>query len=449
MRPKRKREIKMLISDLKSKKVLIWGMGSEGRAVKEYLEKHGITSEIRTYNDEEGAETFAKLLKDGTDVIIRSPGVSIYKPELMRAKEAGIKVTSGSDLFLSEMRANHPQTKVIGISGSKGKSTSVSMLYHMMKALGCKVALGGNIGRPLIELVDGDYDYIVGEFSSYQASDLSVSPQAVMFTNLFSVHTDWHGGHDNYCRDKIHLAAHQLPGEICVVNANNAQLRDYCKGLENVGYYGEPQAFHSRGKELYYGSEPVLNIEELHISGNHNMENLAGVVTIMDKLGLDWRRGLEALKTFEPLPHRLQKVGTVNGILFINDSISTAPEAAIGGMQSFDEPMAVISGGIENHQDYTQYANFIANNSKVKVAVTLFQCGPQIAAAIRNAVKRPDFKLIEADDLESGVRTAYEELQKVGGKLVLFSPTAPSFGYYKNFIERGEHFISIVKSLSR
>lgn len=439
----------MLISDLKNKKILIWGMGSEGRAVKEYLERHKTSSKIQTYNDDDGADKFAKMLKNGIDVIIRSPGVSIYKPEFAEVKKQGIKITSSSDLFLSEMRAGHPQTKVIGISGSKGKSTSASMLYHMMKALGCKAALGGNIGRPLIELVDGDYDYIVGEFSSYQASDLSVSPQVVMFTNLFSVHTDWHGGHDNYCRDKVHLAAHQQPGEICVVNANNAQLRDYCKELENVSYYGEPQAFHARGKELYYGSEPVLNIGELHISGNHNMDNLAGVVTVMDKLGLDWRKGLEALKTFEPLPHRLQKVGTVNGVLFINDSISTAPEAAIGGMQSFDEPMAVISGGIENHQDYTQYANFIANNSKVKAVVTLFQCGPQIADAVRKAVKRDDFKLIEAEDLESGVRAAYKELQSLGGGLVLFSPTAPSFGYYKNFIERGEHFISVVKSLAK
>lgn len=449
MLPKRKERKKMLINDLRNKKILIWGMGSEGRAVKEYLEKHKVSSKIQTYNDDEGADKFAKLLKGGVEVIIRSPGVSIYKLEIASAKDKGIKFTSSSDLFLSEMRANHPRTKVIGISGSKGKSTSVSMLYHMMKALGCKAALGGNIGRPLIELIDGDYDYIVGEFSSYQASDLSVSPQVVMFTNLFSVHTDWHGGHDNYCRDKVHLAAHQQPGEICVVNANNAQLKDYCKGLENISYYGLPEGFHARGKELFYGNEAVLNIDELHISGNHNMDNLAGVVTVMDKLGLDWRKGLETLKNFEPLPHRLQKVGIVNGVMFINDSISTAPEAAIGGMQSFDEPMAIISGGIENHQDYTQYANFIANNAKVKAVITLFQCGPQIAEAVRKAVKRDDFKLIEAEDLESAVKAAYDELRRVGGGLVLFSPTAPSFGYYKNFIERGEHFINIVKSLAK
>ena len=116
-------------------------------------------------------------------------------------------------------------------------------------------------------------------------------------------------------------------------------------------------------------------------------------------------------------------------------------------MQSFDEDMAIISGGIENKQDYTQYAMTIEHNPKVKMAVTLFQCGPQIAETLRRIVKRPGFKLVEAENLEEAVKLAYEEMQRVGGKLVLFSPTAPSFGYYKNFMERGEDFIRIVKGL--
>ena len=145
----------------------------------------------------------------------------------------------------------------------------------------------------------------------------------------------------------------------------------------------------------------------------------------------------------------MQKVGYVGNVLFINDSISTAPEAAIGGMKSFDDKMAIISGGIENKQDYTEYAEFIEANPKVKVAVTLFQCGHQIAESIRKYVKRRDFVLIEAENLADGVRLAYEELAKVGGTLVLFSPTAPSFGYYKNFIARGEDFINCVKTLAK
>ncbi len=438
----------MLLNDLKDKNIMIWGLGAEGASVKTYLENHQLPKNVSVYEDKDGADRFEELLKQ-TDVVIRSPGVSIYKDEYQKIRHKGIKTTSSSDLFLSEMRVNHPQTKVIGISGSKGKSTSVSMLYHMMRSLGCNVALGGNIGKPLIELLDKEYDYIVGEFSSYQASDLTTSPHIVMFTNLFSVHTDWHRGHVNYCQDKLHLAHNQKVGEMCLINERNEQLKAYSQGMSNVRLYNVDDSFHAEGRELFNGQKLVVNIGDLKISGNHNLDNLAGVMEIIQALGLDVEQAVESLKDFEPLPHRLQKVATIDDVLFINDSISTAPEAAIGGMKSFDDDMAIISGGIENQQDYTEYAKFIQDNPKVKVAVTLFQCGSQIAEAIRKYVTRKDFVLIEAENLKQGVEAAFNNLKACGGTLVLFSPTAPSFGYYKNFMERGQDFINIVKGLEK
>lgn len=436
----------MLIKDLKNKNVMIWGMGAEGTSVKEYLTRHGLPAELMVYNDSDGHEAFESCL-GRADVIIRSPGVSIYKDEFQRVRHRGIKVTSSSDLFLNEMRTNHPHTKVIGISGSKGKSTSVSMLYHILQNAGCKAALGGNIGKALIELVDDENEFVVGEFSSYQASDLTASPHIAMFTNLFSVHTDWHRGHDNYCRDKLHLAACQKPGDSCWINSRSEPLKYYAGALADVSYYNQNQGFHAEERELFWQGQKILSIDELKISGNHNLDNLAGVMSIVQSLGLDVAAAAESLKTFEPLPHRLQKVAVVDGVLFINDSISTAPEAAIGGMKSFDDNLAIISGGIENQQDYTEYARYIQNNPKVKVAVTLFQCGRQIADSIRQFVTREDFLLIEAENLRDGVTRAYHEIKARGGSLVLFSPTAPSFGYYKNFMERGDDFINIVNSL--
>lgn len=437
----------MLLNNLKNKVVAIWGMGTEGTAVKAYLEKHRIPKQILVYNDADGEAAFHAIL-DKADIIIRSPGVSIYKPEMEQARKKGIKITSSSDLFLNEMRANHPKTTVIGISGSKGKSMSVSMLFHIMLKAGCKVALGGNIGKALVDLLDEEYDYIVGEFSSYQASDLSASPHVAMFTNLFSVHTDWHGGHEQYCKDKLHLVAHQKSGDICFINDRNAQLKDYAKNLKNMAFYDVKDGFHAEGRELYYQDKLLLNINDLQICGIHNLDNLSGVLSIVKYLGLDIDKALEAVKTVEPLPHRLQKVGPVGGVMFINDSISTAPEAAISAISSFDNTMAIISGGIENKQDYTDYAKHIQNNPKVKVAVTLFQCGKQIADAIRQYVTREDFKLIEAETLQEAVTRAYYEIKAMGGDLVLFSPTAPSFGYYKNFMERGRDFMNIVNKLA-
>jgi UDP-N-acetylmuramoylalanine--D-glutamate ligase len=435
----------MLLQDLQNKNILIWGMGTEGQSVKTYLQKHNIGREIYEYNDADGVETLHKL-SALADVVVRSPGVSIYKTEYRELLEQRKFITSSSNLFLAETKAHHPLTQVIGVTGSKGKTLSVSMMYHMMTALGLKVGLGGNIGKPLIELLDDEYDYVIGEFSSYQASDLATSPDVVMFTNLFSVHTDWHGGHEGYCRDKVHLAQY---AKTAVVNVNNPELMKYTQSLPHKVFYGQKEGFYAQDKILYYRGEEVCNIDNLQINGNHNMENLAGVLTVMNCLGLDWRKGLQSLPKFEQVAHRLQDIGVIGGVRFINDSISTAPEAAISAMKSFDDNLIIISGGTVNQQNYADYARFIESNPKVKAAITLFQCGPQIAGDIKNYVKRDGFRLIEAETLAQAVTEAYRIAHEDGATLVLFSPTAPSFGFYKNFMARGEDFINCVKTLAK
>lgn len=446
----------MKISDITGKKIAVWGMGSEGKEALNYIKSHGLAGEIVLLNDticdkpagfedcplytgdeiEQGCET--------AEVIIRSPGVSIYKPELKKRRS---KTTSVTDLCLNELRGR-PNCPIIGVSGSKGKSTSVSALAFMLEKLGYRVGLGGNIGRPLIELLDGEYDFVVAEISSYQASDLTVSPQIAMFTNLFYVHSEWHDGHENYCRDKIHLIANQTDGDVFFANARNQQLMDYTEDFAaHRKLYDVTDGFYAEGKSLYRRGEKLFDLDELKLGGTHNLDNLAGVFSILEYLGADVKAAAEALKDFEPLPHRLQKVAVKNNVLFVNDSISTAPEAAIGAVNSFDGNMVLISGGQDNLQDYTDYARCIEENPKVNAVITLFQTGPKIAETLRKNVKRKNFLLIEGDSLEKAVAISYNLLQKVGGGTVLFTPTSPSFGFYKNFMERGNHFIEIVKAL--
>ncbi len=451
----------MLLKNLQNKNILLWGLGTEGTSVLEYLQKHKLARQIFVYGDKafDLPEKYKNMkifvgdeLKDilpQTDIIIKSPGVSMYRDELVRAKSDGIEVTSSSDIFLDEVRTNQPQCKIIGVSGSKGKSTSVSAMYHMMKAQGLNVGLGGNIGKPMIELIDGKYDYAVCEFSSYQAADLHNSPHLAMFTNLYYVHSDWHHGHENYCRDKIHLIANQREEDSFFVNDRNEQLKQYCAPYtgKNKKFYNQPQNFHAEGRELYWQDKLLLNINELKISGNHNLDNLAGVFSILNELGLDIYAAVEALKSFEPLEHRLQKVARYNGVLFINDSISTAPEAAIGGMKSFDEDLVLISGGQYLEQNYDDYARYVQENPKVKMVCALYQSGPYLADAIRKFVTRKDFILLQPKTLEEAVSEAYKTLTAGKGGIVLFSPTAPSFGVYKNFVERGRHFIDTVNGL--
>lgn len=434
----------MQINELDGKVIAVWGLGREGTSVLGYLQKYGIGKEIRVFENDGEADL------SGVDIVVKSPGVSLYKPEIVAAKARGIRFTSSSDLFLGEMRSRKPQCPVIGISGSKGKSTSVSALAHMMAAAGRKVGLGGNIGRPIIELLEDDYDYVVGEFSSYQAADLTVSPQIAMFTNLFYVHTDWHNhSHEQYCRDKIHLIAHQQPGDVYFANRRNGQLAEYTENY--VGkrrWYNVPDGFHAEGRELFYRDEKLLEMRDLKLNGDHNLDNLCGVFSILDYLGFDIKAAAQALQSFEPLEHRLQNFAEYRGIKFINDSISTAPEAAIGAMKSFDDNIVIISGGQDLDQDYRAYADYVAREAKVKMVVAMYQSGPKIAGQIRNRVHRGDFELLETDDLDLAVAKAVDVLKGYGqGGTVLFSPTAPSFGFYKNFMERGQHFMSVVKNL--
>ncbi len=432
----------MQISDLQNKVIAIWGLGREGQSVLDYLQKHNIGKEIRIFANDNEVELA------GVDVVIKSPGVSMYKPEIVKAKNMGIKFTSSSDLFLNEMRTKKTNCKIIGVSGSKGKSTSVSAMYHIFSVLGYKVGLGGNIGRPIIELLDGDYDFVVGEFSSYQAADLTSSPHIVMYTNLFYVHTDWHNhSHEQYCLDKMHLAENQKNDDVVFVNQRNEQLCEYVSA-KNIQWYNVQDGFYAQERDLFWKNEKLLSIDELKLSGNHNIDNLAGVFSVLQYLGVDIKKAVEALKSFEPLEHRLQNFAQNCGIKFINDSISTAPEAAIGAMKSFDENIVIISGGQYLEQNYKEYADYVAKNDKIKMVVAMYQSGPEIAKEIRRKVKRDDFVLLESNNMNEVVEKAYNLLKEKGqGGYVLFSPTAPSFGVYKNFMERGQHFMTTVKNM--
>lgn len=448
----------MLLDELKDKNILVWGLGKEGLAVVRFLQQERFYKNLYLYNDvllSERVEGFNIFSGDDIngllpeiDVIIRSPGVSIYKDEIIKAKAAGVKVTSSSDIFLSEMRKNHPQTTIIGVTGSKGKSTTSSLLFHALDALGQDVALGGNIGRPLIELIAEKHRFVVCELSSYQCSDLSVSPQIVLFTNLFPEHIDWHRNHDNYYRDKVHLVAHQQTKDVCFVNAKCEKLKKYCAEYDSpYRYYNCAEAFAELNNVLCRNGEKWLAIHETKLEGYHNLDNMAGVLSVIEYLGLDTKQAAESFKTFTALPHRLQKIGEKNGIVFINDSISTAPETAMAAIKSFDEPMGVFLGGYDRKQDYLELAQFINDNPKVKAVAVLFQTGARVAEILRKTVTRSDFVLIEENNFEAAVKKMFQVLKAQKGKLALFSPAAPSYDSFKSFEMRGAEFIRIFENL--
>ncbi len=383
----------MLWQDLAHKKIGVWGMGREGKAVWTALQKHVPTACLM----EIGEENANQILEQ--DVIVKSPGVSLYRAEIQQAKEKGIVITSGTNLFMANKLA---KTKVIAITGTKGKSTTSSLLAHTLKAYGVDVRLGGNIGVPLIEFVDEAPDYVVAELSSYQCADFSGAPDISVLLNLYPEHLQWHGSHERYYNDKRHM---------------------WAQGCWQL--LPETNVFHLKDGFFYQVEEKLFPIASLNLKGIHNAENACIVLAVLDKLGLPIARAESAFQTFQGLAHRLQIVGEKEGLTFVDDSISTTPETAICAMEAFrGRPITLLVGGFDRGQDYTELNAYMKENQILAIAMPI--TGARIDTSHR------------AETVEQAVALA-KQLTPKGG-VVLLSPAAPSYHQYTNFEARGDDF---------
>ena len=389
----------MLWQDLEHKRIAIWGMGREGLAVKQALLKHVPTARVVEINEDNVNDIFA------TDIVIKSPGVSLYRPEIIRAKGQGIVVTSGTNLFMAN---KNPGTKVIAITGTKGKSTTSSLMAHTLKTYGFKVCLGGNIGVPVIDFVDEPADYVVAELSSYQCADFMGTPDISVLLNLYPEHLQWHGSHEQYYADKKNM---WKQGKWQLDNRENGiQIRN------NYFYDGEKQLF---------------PISSLNLRGIHNAQNACAVLAVLKHLGLDLVKAEGAFKIFEGLAHRLQIVAERDGLTYVDDSISTTPETAICAMESFKgRPITLLVGGFDRGQDYTELNKYIKEHGVQ--AIALPTTGDRIDT------------LHHVSMVKEAVALA-KQITPPGG-VVLLSPAAPSYNQYKNFEARGEDFSAAIKS---
>jgi len=389
----------MLWQDLKHKRIVIWGMGREGLAVKDAIRKHVSNAEIIEVNEDNVQDIYR------TDIIIKSPGVSLYRPEIIKAKEQGIVITSGTNLFMAN---KNPCAKVLVVTGTKGKSTTSSLLAHTLKTYGFKVCLGGNIGVPLLEFVDVKSDFIVAELSSYQCADFEGQPDVTVLLNLYPEHLQWHGSHGQYYADKRHMweqGLWQLDNRENKIQIKNAFFCD-----------GETQLF---------------PIGSLNLRGMHNAQNACAVLAVIKHLGLDLAKAEQAFSTFSGLSHRLEIVTEQRGITFVDDSISTTPETAICAMESFkDHPITLLVGGFDRGQDYTALNKYLKEHNVQ--AIALPTTGDRIETPYRAQTIKEAVALAKQITKEDGV--------------ILLSPAAPSYNQYKNFEARGEDFKAVIKS---
>lgn len=455
----------MRISQLEGRRVALWGWGREGRAACRALRARLPAQPLAVFcSEQERADVEAlgdALLSAvtavdadalaGFDYVIKSPGISPYREDAVAAAARGTRFIGSTALWFAE----HADERILCVTGTKGKSTTTALLAHLLRAGGHRTALCGNIGLPLLELLDPDTppDYWAVELSSYQTRDVFASgarPMVAIGTNLFPEHLDWHGSLQRYADDKLSLFTAAAP-HVAVLNAADPMLAALELPESQVVYYGREDGWHLRGDVVHRGDKAVLDTARLPLPGRHNRGNLCAVLAALEAIGLDAVALAPAARRFRPLPHRLQLLGVQDGLRWVNDSISTTPHATLAALECFrGSPIALLLGGHDRGLDWKGFAETLQSGEVPASVVTLGQNGPKIHALLEPVARARGFALHAAADLPEAVALARSSLAaaadgKTAGAagVVLLSPGAPSFGAYRDYTERGRHFAAL------
>ncbi|MCC4599453.1 UDP-N-acetylmuramoyl-L-alanine--D-glutamate ligase [Xanthomonas melonis] len=452
----------MRISQLEGRAVALWGWGREGRAAYRALRDALPAQPLTVFCNAEEAGELAVLgdaaLQMETDasahalgrfeIVVKSPGISPYRAEALTAAAAhGTQFIGGTALWFAEhAQAGGDVPGTICITGTKGKSTTTALLAHLLRSAGHRTALVGNIGQPLLEVLapQPPPEYWAIELSSYQTGEVARSgarPQLALVLNLFPEHLDWHGDEARYVRDKLSLVTEGRP-RIALLNAADPLLRGLQLPASEVRWFNQPEGWHLRGEVVYRGEQAVFDTADVPLPGEHNRRNLCAVLAAVEALGLDAAALAPAARSFRPLPNRLQLLGSVDGVSYVNDSISTTPHASLAALACFAQRrVALLVGGHDRGLDWHDFADHMAQQAPVEI-VTMGANGPRIHALLAPLAASGRFGLHAASDLEDAMQLARAALGEQGG-VVLLSPGAPSFGAYSDYVARGRHFAQL------
>ena len=450
----------MRISQLEGRRVALWGWGREGRAAHHAVRVRLPSLPLTLFCNEQEAAGAAALgdpllsveIEAGAErlsafeIVIKSPGISPYTPAAVTAAGAGTRFIGGTGLWFGEHAGDNgvvPHT--FCVTGTKGKSTTTSLLAHLLRAAGKRTVLAGNIGLPMLEVLDPRPapDEWAIELSSYQTGDVADSgarPDVAIVLNLFPEHLDWHGSEARYIKDKLALVTEAKP-HVAVLNAADPRLAALQLPDGEIRWYGDARGWHLREDALYRGDAFVMDTSALPLPGRHNRSNLCAVLTALEAFGLDANKLAAHAATFQPLPNRLQPIGERDGILYVNDSISTTPMATLAALALYrDRPVALLVGGHDRGLPWDDFAEAMRTQAP-RAIVTMGQNGPRIHALLKPVAAHAGFALSAASDLADAMAQARGALADDG--VLLLSPGAPSFGMYRDYVARGRHFAEL------
>ncbi len=452
-------------------KIAIIGFGAEGKAVLEYLTAHAYT-EVTVCDEnvdikEEMPEGVSVRLGEhymndllDFDVIFRSPGIKYLDPRIQSAVANGVEMTSSTAFFLDQAPC-----PVIGVTGTKGKGTTSTLIYNILKKAGKDAYLGGNIGVPAIGFLDdlkGD-DIVVLELSSFQLQDIKKSPHFSVLLNTTEDHLDYHADKDEYMAAKESLLAHQHGECVAVMNKDYPYVKYYeelIKGKKlfvSVEKKVEDGAF-VEGGEIFYAQyedvERICDVADVALIGSHNLENVLPAIVIAKELKVPNKDISTVIESFKGLPHRLEEVRTHNKVTYYNDSFSTTPLTSMAAVDSFEEPTVLIAGGFDKGADYGEWAVRILTKPSLRSVVLVGDTAAKMADEIEEAkdklgeAEATPTKVLLGHDLKEAVEKAQKEAEGFSEEaVVVMSPASSSFDLYKDYKERGKKFMEIVKEL--
>ncbi|MCF8549523.1 MAG: UDP-N-acetylmuramoyl-L-alanine--D-glutamate ligase [Pontimonas sp.] len=456
------------LASLQGRTVLIVGVGREGRALADRLLQAGICRAVLALDGNEGeaaaawrkdygdrvplvvidpaSESIPDSLREA-DVALLSPGIPKTGALYQAVVAMGIPLSSGTALFV----ADHAHS-MIGVTGSKGKSTTSTLIHHLLVGSGVDAALAGNMGIPVQGIDPREFQVV--ELSSYQCSRLETSPSVVVLTALFPEHLDWHGSEQVYYDDKLHLVAGN-PDHV-IANGDDVILkRELLKrypGLA-VTWVGEGEQWHleadgSGGHWLHHGTTRIAHSSSLTLRGEHNLRNALMAIAAASVAGsLDIGSVPGLLETFQPLAHRLEPIQDPSGVVFVNDSLATNPQAAKAALEAFpSDQVIILIGGHDRGVDYSPLVSHIADFPP-KGVIGLPGSGQKLVELCSQALgalnRLESTQLAVAASMEQAVVRARSWARP--GDYVVLSPGAPSFGQYRDYEERAQDFVTWIE----
>lgn len=432
-------------------KIAILGFGIQGKSSLGYFSKDS-ENQITICDQKLGkkipdgvevrrGDSYLDNLSD-FDLIVRSP--SVHPSDIIRAGGEQIleKVTTNTNEFFRVC----PTKNIIGVTGTKGKGTTSSLIAKMLEAAGNKVHLGGNIGISPLDMLPGigPDDWVVLELANFQLIDLKYSPHVAACLMVVPEHMDWHTDMDEYVTAKQQLFRWQEEDDVAIYFAKNDHSKEVVSVSrgQKIPYYAPPGAI-IENDDVVIDGQSICSTDEIKLLGQHNWQNVCAAVTAVWQVTQDVEAIRSAITTFSGMEHRLELVRELDGIKYYDDSFGTTPETAIVAIEAFAEPKVVILGGSDKGADFGELAQTVAHNN-VRHVITIGHTGPKIAQELEKA----GFTSITQgpDTMPDIVTTAQQHAKQ--GDIVLLSTGSASFGLFKNYKDRGEQFKQAVQSLS-